>query len=47
MTDIKTLTKLGHPAEEILNMVKEQAVDMIAAGSRGKRLRHLILTTNK
>jgi hypothetical protein len=32
MTDIKTLTRIGRSAEEILNMVKEQAKDMIVAG---------------
>ena len=34
---IKTVVKGGHAAEEILQTAKEEAVDLIIMGSRGKR----------
>ncbi len=40
ITGIKTVIKKGHPAEEILNAAKEENVDMIIIGSRGKRTSH-------
>ena len=40
MSNIKTVIKSGHPAEEILNTAKEEAVNMIIVGSRGKRVAH-------
>jgi nucleotide-binding universal stress UspA family protein len=36
-TGIKTVVKFGHPAEEILKTAKEEDVEMIIIGSRGKR----------
>ncbi len=33
--------RLGHPAEEILKTAKEEEVEMIVMGSRGKRLHNL------
>lgn len=43
ITNIKTLTKIGHPAVEILKTVKEETVDMIVVGSRGKRFEPLMM----
>lgn len=43
ITGIKTVIKKGHPAEEILNAAKEENVDMIVIGSRGKRTSHLFM----
>lgn len=40
---VKTIIKKGHPAEEILKTAKEEAVDMIILGSRGKRTTHLFM----
>ncbi len=37
VTGIKTVVKFGHPAEEILRTAKEEDVEMIIIGSRGKR----------
>jgi nucleotide-binding universal stress UspA family protein len=37
ITNIKTVVRTGHPAEEILSAVKEEGADMIIVGSRGKR----------
>ena len=36
VTDIRAVAKVGHPAEEILNTAKEEGVEMIIIGSRGK-----------
>ncbi len=36
--NVTTLTKGGHPAEEILKVAKENAVDMILIGSKGNRV---------
>ena len=43
LTGIKTVIKKGHPAEEILATAKEEGVDMIIIGSRGKRTTHLFM----
>lgn len=43
MTGIKTVIKIGHPAEEILNTAEEEDVDMIVMGSRGKRFEPLMM----
>jgi len=43
MTGIKTVAKMGHPAEEILAAVEEEGVDMIVIGSRGKRFEPLLM----
>ena len=40
VTDIRAVAKVGHPAEEILNTAKEEGVEMIIIGSRGKRTTH-------
>jgi nucleotide-binding universal stress UspA family protein len=40
---ITTLIKMGNPAEEILLTAKEEGVDMIIVGSRGKRVSHLFM----
>ncbi len=40
---IKTVVKSGHPAEEILKTAKEENVDLIIIGSRGKRGHTLLL----
>lgn len=40
VTGVKTVIKAGHPADEILNTAKEEGVDMIIIGSRGKRVSH-------
>ena len=40
-TGIKPLATQGHPAEEILRAAKEEDVEMIVIGSRGKRLHNL------
>ncbi len=41
--NIKTVTKEGHPAEEILAAAEEEGVDMIVIGSRGKRFEPLLM----
>jgi nucleotide-binding universal stress UspA family protein len=43
VTGIKTVVKMGHPAEEILKTAKEEEVDMIIIGSRGKRVSNLFM----
>ncbi len=40
ISGIKTVIKTGHPADEILKAAKEEKVDMIIVGSRGKRVSH-------
>lgn len=40
---IKTLSMVGHPAETILDVAKEEAVDMIVLGSRGNRFAPLMM----
>jgi nucleotide-binding universal stress UspA family protein len=42
-SQIKTIVKLGNPAEEILETAKDEGVDMIIVGSRGKRVSHLFM----
>ncbi len=43
ITSVKTVLRKGHPAEEILALAKEEGVDMIIIGSRGKRTTHLFM----
>ncbi len=43
VTGIKTVVKVGHPADEILQTAKEEGVEMIIIGSRGKRLHTLLM----
>jgi len=43
LTGIKTLVKVGHPADEILNTAIEENVGMIVIGSRGRRTSHLFM----
>ena len=43
ITNVKTVIKIGHPAEEILKVAKEEGVDMIVIGSRGKRFEPLMM----
>lgn len=43
VTGVKTVVRMGHPAEEILKTAKDEGVDMIIIGSRGKRASHLFM----
>jgi nucleotide-binding universal stress UspA family protein len=43
ITGIKTIRKIGIPAEEILNTAKEEGSDLIVIGSGGKRVSHLFM----
>ena len=43
VTNIKRVTREGHPADEILAVAKEENVGMIVMGSRGNRLSKLLL----
>ena len=43
LTGVKTVIKTGHPAEEILNAVREENAEMIVIGSRGQRTPHLFM----
>ncbi|MDP2157231.1 MAG: universal stress protein [Nitrospirota bacterium] len=43
VTEIKTLIRDGHPADEILNTAKEEGADMIIIGSRGTRMHNLLM----
>jgi nucleotide-binding universal stress UspA family protein len=43
VTDIKRITREGHPADEILAVAKEENVGMIVMGSRGNRLDKLLM----
>ena len=43
LTGVRTVIKTGHPAEEILNAVREENAEMIVVGSRGKRTTHLFM----
>lgn len=39
----KTIVKMGHPAEEIMNSAKEEGVSLIVMGSRSRRLHNLFM----
>lgn len=41
--NIQSVIKKGHPAEEIVATAKEEGVDLIIMGSRGRRLHSLLL----
>lgn len=43
ITGIKPVIRGGHPAEEILSVAKEEGVNMIMVGSRGRRLHNLFM----
>lgn len=43
VSDIKTIVRKGHPAEEILKAAKQEKADMIIVGSRGRRTSHLFM----
>lgn len=43
LAGIKTIKKMGNPAEEILKTAKEEGVDLIIIGSRGTRVGHLFM----
>ncbi len=43
LTGVKTAVRRGHPAEEILAAAREEGVDMIIVGARGKRTTHLFM----
>ena len=43
LTDVKTIIRKGHPAEEILAAAKEENSDLIIVGSRGSRTSHLFM----
>lgn len=43
LTNVKTIVRKGHPAEEIIKTAKEEGCDMIIIGSRGKRTSHLFM----
>ncbi len=36
--EVRTVTRSGHPAEEIINEAKEEGADLIIVGTRGKRV---------
>jgi nucleotide-binding universal stress UspA family protein len=41
--NVKAVIKKGHPAEQILATAKEEGVDLIVMGSRGRRLHSLLM----
>lgn len=43
VSGVKTVIRMGHPAEEILKAAKEEQADMIVIGSRGKRVSHVFM----
>ncbi len=43
VTGIKPVIRSGQPAEEILGAAKEEGVEMIIIGSRGRRVSHLFM----
>ncbi len=43
LTGIRTIKKMGNPAEEILKVAKQEGVDLIIIGSRGRRTTHLFM----
>jgi nucleotide-binding universal stress UspA family protein len=40
---VRSVVREGHPAEEILQAAKEEEVELIVVGSRGKRLHSLMM----
>lgn len=40
---VTTLVRMGHPAEEILSAAKDEGVDLIIVGSRGRRTSHTFM----
>lgn len=43
LTNVKTVIRSGHPADEILKAAEEESVDMIVVGSRGDRVPHTFM----
>lgn len=43
MPEVKTILRKGHPAEEILDASKQEGVDLIIIGARGRRTSHLFM----
>jgi len=43
LSNVRTVIRKGHPAEEILATAKEEGVDLIIIGSRGRRTTHLFM----
>lgn len=43
ISGVKTLVKKGHAAEEIINVAKEEGVEMIIMGCRSSRLHNLFM----
>lgn len=43
ITEIRTIIKEGHPAEEILKTAQDEGAEMIIVGSRGRRLHNLFM----
>ena len=43
ITGIRPVIKQGHPAEEILKTSRDEGVEMIIIGSRGRRLHNLFM----
>ena len=43
ITDIQSIVKVGHPAEEILSTAKDTEAELIVIGSRGKRIHDYLL----
>jgi len=41
--NVKAVIKKGHPAEQIVTTAKEEGVDLIVMGSRGRRLQSFLL----
>ena len=41
--NVKAVIKKGHPAEQIVTTAKEEGVDLIVMGSRGRRLHSFLL----
>ena len=43
VSNVQSIIKTGHPAEEILNAARETGADMIIVGSRGKRKNSIMM----
>ncbi len=43
LTGVKSIIRKGHPAEEILKTAREEKMDMIIVGARGKITTHLFM----